>query len=246
MINCIIVDDEIHSIETLKWKIANCASDVVVKESFSSSQEALHFLKNNSIDLVFLDIEMPNMNGFELLEYLDQVDFSIIFTTAYDEYALRAIKLSALDYLLKPIDINELKEAINKQRKAIDQKVFKSNYNNFLDNQNLNVLAQRISICSKDKIEFLVVGEILYCKSDSNYTEITLKDGSKRWVSKTLKEFDTMLTGKGFFRSHNSYLINMHFIREIQKTDGGSVLMVNNEMLPLSRNRKQDLIQLMQ
>jgi len=240
------VDDELHSIETLKWKISNCASDVVVQESFSSSPEALHYLNNNSIDLVFLDIEMPNMNGFELLEYLDQVDFSIIFTTAYDEYALRAIKLSALDYLLKPIGINELKDAIAKQRNAQERKVFKTNYNNFLDNQNLNFLKQRISICSKDKIEYLVIGEILYCKSDSNYTEITLKDGSKRTVSKTLKEFDTMLTGKGFFRSHNSYLINIYFIREIQKTDGGSVLMVNDNMLPLSRNRKQDLIQLMQ
>ncbi|MCB9295177.1 MAG: response regulator transcription factor [Lewinellaceae bacterium] len=205
MIKAVIIDDERHSVETLKLKLDKHCPDVEVAASFTDSEQGTH-LRENPPDLLFLDIEMPRLNGFELLESLGEVPFDVIFTTAYDEFGIRAIKFSALDYLLKPIQVDELKAAVERHSR-------KSRHN--LSNSQLEVLFSnikeeqrgrpgKIALATKESIEFVFPEEIVACSSDSNYTMIYLKDGRKKLISRTLKDFEELLTEFGFYRTHHS------------------------------------------
>jgi two-component system, LytTR family, response regulator len=245
MIKAVIIDDELHSVETLRWKLENYCPEVEIIGTFTDPVEGLEFLKNTPPHLLFLDIEMPMLNGFDILEELGEVPFDVIFTTAYDDFGIQAVKVSALDYLLKPIQNQDLKEAIKK----FGQKSLPN-----LSSKQLEVLFRnikeedekgkpdRIALATKESIEFVSPSDIIVCSSDSNYTLVYLQDGRKKLISRTLKEFEDMLTPFNFFRAHHSYLVNIDHVREYVRTDGGYLIMSNKMNIPVSRTKKEDLL----
>ncbi|MEM7368155.1 MAG: LytTR family DNA-binding domain-containing protein [Bacteroidota bacterium] len=240
----IIIDDEEHSIETLRWKLEQYCPEVEVIAVYSNPIEGVEFLKKTTFDLLFLDIEMPFLNGFDVLEELGEISFDVIFTTAYDDFGIKAIKYSALDYLLKPIQNQEL-------RKAVDRHLKKSKHQ--LPPRQLEVLIEnvkqedqgkmsRIALPTQESIEFVEPDEIVVCASDSNYTIVYLLDGRKKVLSKTLKEFEEMLSPYNFFRTHQSHLVNLNFVKEYIRSDGGYLVLKNKMTIPVARSRKDDLL----
>ena len=237
MIKAIILDDEKHSVATLAWKIEKFCPDVKVIKQFTDPVEALEYLQKNPPDLLFLDIEMPRLNGFEVLEELgEKASFEVIFTTAYDEFGIRAVKASALDYLLKPVQNQELKAAIEKYKKkgGKNMEVLFSNKEETRKN--------KIALATKESIEFVKPEDIISCSSDSNYTLIFLTNNRKKIISRTLKDVEEWLAPHGFFRVHHSHLVNLQHIKEFVRADGGFLILSNGEKLSVSRNRKEELL----
>src|SRR6188768_3376967 len=248
MIKAVIIDDETDSIDTLKWKLENYCTNVDVIASFDSPAAGVNFLKKNPPDLLFLDIEMPLLNGFDVLEELGRnISFDIIFTTAYDNFGIQAVKFSALDYLLKPVQNKELREAIEKHLKKTNQRIPPVQIEALLNNVQAERKGKRgkIALASKESIEFVDPQEIIVCEANSNYTNVYLSEGRKRVISKTLKDFEEMLLQFDFFRPHNSHLINLGRVKEFIRGDGGYLVMENKMKIPVSKNRKEELMQLL-
>lgn len=244
MIRSVIIDDELHSVETLKWKLEQYCPEVQVAAAFTDPVEGLEFLKKTPPDLLFLDIEMPLLNGFDILEELGRVPFDVIFTTAYDEFGIQAIKFSALDYLLKPVQNQELKKAVEKHRSKINHQIPEKQlevlFKNIRDEEQGK--PTKIGLATKESIEFVEIEDILFCISDSNYTTVHLADGRKKLISRTLKEFEEILTPFQFFRPHHSYLVNLKHVKEYIRTEGGYLIMANKTSVPVSRNKKDELL----
>ncbi len=245
MIKAVIVDDEQHSIETLRWKLENYCTGVNIMASFDNPAEAVTYLRENKPDILFLDIEMPMLSGFDVLEEIGRdLPFDVIFTTAYDNFGIQAVKFSALDYLLKPVQNKELKEAIDKHLKKTHHKIPAEQ----MDMLFTNVQAERkgkpgkIALASKETIEFVDPGDIIVCEASSNYTTVFMVDGRKKVISKTLKEFEDLLVPFQFFRPHNSHLINLNRVREFIRGDGGYIVMENKMKIPVSKNKREDLL----
>ena len=238
MIKAVIVDDEKHSVATLAWKIENFCPDVELMAQFTDSVEALGFIKENKPELLFLDIEMPRLNGFELLEELEDPDVKVIFITAYDEFGIKAVKANALDYLLKPVQNQELKAAIDKYKELRST--------NTAANSNEAMKTGKIALATKESIEFVEPDDIICCSSDSNYTMIYLAGNRKKLISKTLKEVEQWLSSYGFFRSHNSHLVNLKHIREYVRSEGGYLVLTDYIKAPVSRSRKDELLNIIQ
>jgi len=248
MIKAVIIDDETDSIDTLKWKLENYCSEVEVIASFDSPADGVIYLKNNPPDLLFLDIEMPMLTGFDVLEELGRdISFDIIFTTAYDNFGIQAVKFSALDYLLKPVQNKELKEAIEKHLKKSNQKIPSEQIDILLANvrENRKGIGGRIALASKESIEFVDPFNIVACEANSNYTNVYLSEGKKRVISKTLKEFEEMLVPFNFFRPHNSHLVNLNHVKEFIRGDGGYLVMENKMKIPVSKNKREELLGLL-
>lgn len=239
MLKAVILDDEKHSVATLAWKLEKFCPDVEVIKQFTDPLEALDYLKENPPNILFLDIEMPRLNGFEVLEELgENLTFQVIFTTAYDEFGIRAVKAGALDYLLKPVQNQELKAAIEKCKKrgGKDMEVlFSSSQEN---------KPNKVALATKESIEFVDPEEIILCSSDSNYTMIYLTNKRKKLISKTLKDVEELLSAYNFFRAHHSHLVNLQHIKEYVRADGGYLLLSNGQTLPVARNRKDDLLKM--
>ncbi len=240
----IIIDDEPHCVGYLQVLLQQHCPQVEVIATASNGQEGLGIIRQFSPDLVFLDVEMPVMNGFRMLEELAKVPFQLIFTTAYDRYALRAFKFSALDYLLKPIDQQELKNAVNRSQKShpIDNQqlaLLKTHIN-----QKDPALSNKIAIPSMEGFSFLSLEDIVTCESESNYTKFHLKDGKHLLVSRTLGDVEDTLEGKGFFRIHKQFLINLNHIMKYVKGDGGYVVMSNNQTVSIARSRREEFVML--
>ena len=243
MIKGIIIDDEIHCIQTLEEKLKIYCPSVLIMGSFTKPAAAALYLETNSPDVVFLDIEMPGLNGFALLERIKEINFKIVFTTAYDQFALKAIKFSAFDYLLKPIDKDDLI--------AVSEKLLQQNKKSQSDEQ-LKVLLQqlqhtgidqvKISVPTLNGIDFPYVKDIIRVESSSNYSTLFFTDGKKLMVSKTLKDFEEMLGAFHFFRVHNSHLINTRKIKKFNRNEGGFVILENGDRIEISRRRKEDFI----
>lgn len=242
MIKAILVDDEKHCRETLSIQLARYCPEVKLLAQCSSAAEGLQAIEAHKPEVVFLDVEMPQMNGFEMLQQLSSIPFDVIFTTGYDAYAIKAIRFSALDYLLKPIDKDELKKAVDK--------VHHKNEHNLT--QQLDVLLeklgnkqtsmQKIALPTQDGFELLPLETILKCESDSNYTNIYLKNGRKVLVSRTLKEIEELLDGHSFLRVHHSHLVNLNEITRYIRGEGGYVVMSDNSSVAVSRSRKEALL----
>ena len=241
MIKAILVDDEQHPLSTLAWKIDKFCPDVEIINQFSDSHEALEFIRKNPPDILFLDIEMPRLDGFELLEELgSDITFEVVFTTAYDEFGIRAVKVNALDYLLKPVQNQELKAAISKFK---DKRGAKSKV--LFSNTTPEKKSTRIALATKESIEYVHPEDIVLCTSDSNYTIIFLTNGKKKIISRTLKDVEEWLKPHGFFRAHLSHLVNLQHIKEYVRADGGYLLLSDGKTLPVARNRKEDLLRLL-
>jgi two-component system, LytTR family, response regulator len=248
MIKAVIIDDEQHSIDTLKWKLENYCPQVEVQASFDNPAEGIAYLRLNPPNLLFLDIEMPMLNGFDVLEELGRnLPFDIIFITAYDNFGIQAVKFSALDYLLKPVQNKELKEAIDKHLQKSQQKIPAEQIDMLISNVNAEKKGKvgKIALASKESIEFVEPMEIICCEANSNYTNVHLSEGRKKVISKTLKEFEDMLAPYQFFRPHNSYLINLRRVKEFIRGDGGYMIMENKMEIPVSKNRREELMELL-
>ena len=207
MIRAIILDDEKHSVATLAWKVEKFCPEIEIVKQFTDSMEGLEFIKKNPPDLLFLDVEMPRLNGFEVLEELSQpVPFEVILITAYDEFGIRAVKANVLDYLLKPIQNQELKAAIEKfkQKKQLDS-VEQKTTDSSIDETTFK--SNRIALATKESIEYVLPEDIILCSSESNYTMIYLAGGRKKLISRTLKDVEEWLQNYGFYRAHNSCLL---------------------------------------
>lgn len=248
MYKTIIIDDEQNCIEVLETLIKENFNDLHIDATFNSSKKALEYLKIHQPDLVFLDIQMPFINGIELLEKLENFNFHVVFTTAFDQYAIKAIKLSAIDYLLKPIDEELLKETINKFRKLKGEVNMKDQIQNLLFQYTQHtsgangIASSKISVPFQDKIMLYDTHEIVYCQSNDNYTHIKLKSGEKILVSKTLKHFEDILLPFGFIRPHHSYIINRSFIEQYNKKDGGFIILTDGSSIPISRTKRDEIM----
>jgi two-component system LytT family response regulator len=239
----VILDDEKHSVATLAWKLNKFCPDVEIIAQFTDAPEALEYLQANPPDLLFLDIEMPRLNGFELLEELEEpICFDVILTTAYDEFGIRAVKANVLDYLLKPVETQELKAAVDKHRQKRRRQMEVAAGNQSREPQGKKT---RIALATKESIEFVEPDEIVLCSSDSNYSMIYLTSGRKKLISRTLKDVEEWLAPHGFFRAHHSHLVNLNHIKEYVRADGGYLLLSNGQTLPVARNRKDDLLRLL-
>jgi two-component system, LytTR family, response regulator len=246
MINAIIIDDERHSCDALKMLLGRCCPQVQLTALCYSAEEGIKKINELKPQLVFLDIEMPHMNGFQMLEQLHKIDFEVIFTTSYYQYAITAFKFSALDYLLKPVDREELEKAVQKVSKKISPPV----------SQQLEILlqkinqpaitVQRIALPTMQGLEFVPVNSIISCSSNNNYTEFFLADKKKLLVSRTLKEVEDMLADHSFLRVHNSHVVNLNAITRYVKGEGGYLVMIDGSTVDVSRSRKELLLQRLQ
>ncbi len=243
MIKAIIIDDEISSTETFAIELGMYCPQVEILAKCNSPADGLAKIASLRPDLVFLDVEMPWMNGFELLQKIPKIDFEVVFVTAHDAFALNAFKVSAADYLLKPVKKEELMAAVNRVSERLAKSESANNIESLLSNINfLQLNIPKISFATSEGIEFLSIPDIVYCGADSNYTFIHNIDGSKLLVSKSLKQVERMLEGYHFFRIHQSYLINLSHIKKYHRGQGGSVRMVDGTELPVARSRKDILM----
>ena len=222
------------------------SSEVEVAAVCHNAADALVAIQKFSPDIVFLDVEMPKMNGFEMLEQLPSVNFEIIFTTSYDQYALKAIRFSAIDYLLKPVDSEELQKAIQKVKQRSQKPIA----------QQLEILMQRIhqpstpinkiAMPTMEGLQMIPVDSIISCESDSNYTVLLLKNNKKLIVSRTLKEIEELLEEHSFVRVHRCYLANLNEVEKYVKGEGGYLVMSDGTTIDVARNKKEMLMQKLQ
>ncbi|MBQ4913566.1 response regulator transcription factor [Maribacter sp. MMG018] len=244
MLEAVIVDDEIKALQSLSWELTNFSEEINVTASFTNPFEALEYLEINTPDCLFLDIEMPTMDGFQFIQKLTNKNFPVVITTAYNQYAIKALKNEAIDYLLKPIDTDDLKDTIVKIKKFNAKNFTAEKLEQILINFNSRSVNKRITLNTDGKLLFLESDEILYAESDGNYSTIFLTDGQKIVLTKKLKEVNTILPDDSFFRIHNSYIINLNKIKEFLKTDG-YVVLKSNHKIPVSRQKKSDFLDLL-
>jgi two-component system LytT family response regulator len=243
MINAVMIDDEQNNIGNLKVLLAKHCPRVNVIGTALNADEGEALIRQLAPDLVFLDIQMPGKNGFELLKSLDQLAFEIIFVTAYDQYGIQAVKFSAIDYLLKPVNVDDLKTAVQKAIEKNAQKKQNLQLENLIRllKQEQQKTEHRIALQGAKETRFIETVRIIRCESSNNYTTFFLTDGEKIMTSKPIFEYEGMLGDYGFFRSHQSHLVNKKHIRSWVKEDGGYLLMNDNSQVPVSRNKRDEL-----
>lgn len=243
-LKALAVDDEIKSGENLQILLEEFCDNVEVVGISQTVDDALVKISEHQPDVVFLDVRMNNETGFDLLNKCEKINFEVIFTTAYSEYAIKAFRFSAIDYLLKPIDIEDLQNAVKKAKEKITAGILpeeriESLLSNINPKTNLN---SKIALPDSNGLTFVGLNEIIYCEGQSNYTIFFTVDGRKIMVSKTLKEYENLLSDHNFWRIHKSYLINMAEIKNYIKGDGGYVVMNNNKELQVSRRKKEEFL----
>jgi len=241
MIRAIIVDDELNNRENLDLALKDHCKSVEVVGMAHSAAGALDLISEYRPDLVFLDIAMPDGDGFDLLQSLDVVDFDVIFVTAFDHYAIKAIKFCAIDYLLKPIDILELKRAVGRVQQMKDKSLERVKLEKLMTN--LQGASLKLALPQSDHTQFVNVDQVIRCRADKNYTWVYLKDGTKLLIAKTLKEYVDLLEDMNFVRVHQSHLINALEVKKYSRRDGGYVVLSDGERVPVARNRKEVLQQ---
>lgn len=246
MIRALIVEDERMSRETLKGLLIRYCPTVELVGEAEGYRQGVEKIRKYEPDVVFLDILMPDGSGFRLLEETKDVEFDVIFTTAFDQYAIKAIKYSALDYLLKPIDPQELVEAVKKveSRKSYAQK--SRSIETLLDNiKGPTEDPHKIILSTSEKIHVVDVNDIIRCESDNYYTYFFFKDGSKLLISKTLKENEELLAHHNFIRPHKSHLVNIKYIKSFIRHDGGYIVMSDGSKVPVSRRKKEKIMEIL-
>ena len=245
MIKAIIVDDEPYSCESLVTLLERYCPAVKVADICYSGEVALSAIKEQQPQIVFLDIEMPRMNGFEMLEKLPEINFQIIFTTSYDQYAIKAIRFSALDYLLKPVDREELQKAVQKVTQRSHQSL-PQQFELLLQKIHHPSSIQKIALPTMEGLQMVPVDSIISCSSDSNYTVFLLKHKKKIIASRTLKEIEEMLEEYSFLRVHHSYIVNLNEVNKYIKGEGGYLTMSDESIVDVSRSRKEKLLKKLQ
>ncbi len=244
MIRVVIVDDELHLREGLSRLLERHCPNVSLVGVAGSVGEGKEVIRRQHPDLLLLDVRMPDGTGFDLLRQLDPVDFKIIFITAFDQYAVKAFKFSAIDYLLKPVDPDELKDALKKAEDILqhDLRIRLAALEN-----NLSVGSdhhKKLVMKTFDNIYIIEIGSITHCESEGSYSSVFLEDGRKIMVSKNLKEYDEILNDQGFYRIHKSYLVNLAYVERFSKVDGGFVILKNGVKIPVASRKKDQLLEL--
>ena len=242
MIRSIIIDDEQHCVRALLSDLQKHCPSIEVQDSCYSAKEGIMAIKKLNPDLIFLDVEMPWMNGFEMLEILGDVNFSIIFTTAHDEFAAKAFRISAVDYLLKPIDAGDLKAAVQKVEKKMEEGSDLKHISNLLRNMRQPSAEQKIALPQREGYEFVDVSSIIYCQAEGAYTKVFINDKKPMLISRTLGDVEELLSPEMFQRIHHSSLINVTFISQFIRSDGGYVVLKNGEKLSVSKAKKEMLM----
>jgi two-component system LytT family response regulator len=241
MVTAIIIDDEPKGRSALKQKLQDYCRDVELLGEAESGEEGIRLIEKHRPAIVFLDIEMPRMDGFEMLHHLEVKNFHLIFTTAYDQYAIKAIRYAAFDYLLKPIDIEELQSAVSKishQSPVYTEKKLATLEQNLLEKNAF----KKIAIPTLDGLLFFNIADIIHLTASSNYTTIHFNNLPKLTASKTLKDFEELLPPDMFFRSHHSHIINLNYIKRYIKGDGGQIEMQNGDYVDVARRKKDEFL----
>lgn len=242
MVTTIIIDDEEKGRLALRKKLQSYCPSVTILAEAGDGLEAIAAIKEHHPQLIFLDIEMPRMSGFDMLNAIKEKDFHVIFTTAYDQYAIKAIKYAAFDYLLKPIDIEELQTAI----RQVEEKVnIQTSSQAELLKENLHhpkKLLNRLAIPTLDGLLFFDISDIIHLEANSNYTNIFFTNKTKVVASKTLKEFEELLPTTIFFRIHHSYIVNLNYVKRYIRGDGGQIELQNGMYVDVSRRKKEEFL----
>ncbi len=243
-IKAILIDDELNSLQNLQQKLEGFCPDVSIVAITQKPEEGLSLIKQHQPDVVFLDIEMPRMSGFRMLEELGEYDFDIIFTTAYNHYSIDAIRISAFDYLVKPIGIEDLQQAVERLSKTLNKQtkekidILKKSLS---DNRNQD---DKIAISTSEGIEFIPIKNIIHIESKSNYSKIYLTENKTITVTKILKDFEEMLIPYNFYRVHNSHLINLNYIHKYIRSQGGHVMLQDGTLIDISRRKKEEFLKM--
>lgn len=244
-LRALIVDDESKSREVLSNILKIYCPEIELIGEANNGRSAAALIKTENPDLVFLDVEMQGETGFDLLQNLKEVKFEIIFTTAHEKYAIQAIRFSALDYLMKPILAEELKQSVKRVLEKSNSKEVPRHLDALIYNINYSNADKRLALPTANGFEFISISDVVRCESSDNYTYFHLKDRSKLLVSRTLLEFERLLANYYFFRIHQSHLVNLRMVKSYQKGDGGSITMTDNSEVEVSRRKKAELIQVM-
>ncbi len=237
----VIIDDEINNSNYLKSLLETCLSEIILLGVASNMNDGIKLIESKNPDIVFLDVELQTATGFDLLNKIPNINFSVIFTTAHQHYALQAIKFAALDFLLKPVDADELKVAVSKAIKQQKENSLTKNISVLLGNLHGKKEQNKIAISTIGGMNVMEIKEIIYCQSDGPYTNIFLFS-DKIMSSKHLKEYENLLTEYGFFRIHKSFLVNLAEIKKYSKSDGGFVIMSNGDKVDVSEKKRDELM----
>jgi two-component system LytT family response regulator len=239
----IIIDDETSVRNSISAILKDKYPESDILASAGSVKEGYESIIENHPDLIFLDVEMPDGTGFDLLNKLPEIDFKVIFITAHQEYALGAIKVSALDFVLKPFDADEICRAVDKANTIINNEEEQLKLRALQENLENRKVLKRIILHTAENLHLVTVSDIIRAEADSNYTRFILNNGKRIMVSRTIKEYDTLLSGSGMIRVHQSHLVNIAWVDRFVKRDGGYLLMKDNSKIPVSQNLRKQVIQ---
>lgn len=243
----LIIDDEKKAREAIRHVIQLYCPDIKIVGETDSVKTAREAISKEKPDLLFLDIQLSDGMGFDVLKNMSDIDFKIIFVTGHEDYAIKAFKFSALDYILKPVHPEELISAVEKARSSIEKENIQLKFETFISNmENISKEVKRIVLKTSDSIHVINVNEIVRCEADSNYTSFMLANGKKILVSNTLKEYDEMFSSYNFFRAHQSHLVNIDFIASYEKKEGGYLIMKDKSTVPVSIRKKEALLRLLE
>ena len=244
MLKCVIIDDEQDGRDVMSMLIADYCKDVSVIETCANGREGVKAILKHEPDIVFLDIYMPDMSGFDVLDCVKNLKVKVVFVTAHNQHAIRAFKYSAIDYILKPPSPQDIIDAVEKARHT-EFRGSKSQYELLAGHlKNDNAVAEVIALPMADGLQVVSVQDIMYCKAERNYTHVHFADKKKILVSKHLKEFDNLLSGNGFFRIHHSAVVNLRYISKYVRGEGGYVVMKDDCMIEVSRQKKDEFLKL--
>lgn len=241
----IIVDDNYNSLQNLQQKVSEFCPDLRVVATSQSPEEAITLIRQHNPDLIFLDIEMPRMNGFRMLDELDDYDFDVVFTTAYNHYAIDAIRISAFDYLTKPIAIKDLQNTVERLVETHElhtRQKFELLKQSFAESKSQE---DKIAIPTGEGLEFLPINSILRIESSSNYSKLILTGGRNIVVTRLLKDMESLLLPYKFYRIHHSHLVNLRYITKYIRGDGGQVIMQNGDTIDVARRKKEEFLKLL-
>jgi len=243
MLRAIIIDDEPNAVNLLVLRLGQHCPQIEIVATSTESLTGVEAIKQHNPDVVFLDIEMPQLNGFQVLEAVGEMSFLLVFVTAYDRFALKAFKYSAMDYLLKPIDTQELIATVRKIEKQIQTSSAQIHHLKQQFSRKNTYLPERLALPYQNGVAFVAIHEIIYCEADANYTRFHLTNGQQHVTTKTLKDVQELLEEHDFLRVHRQYLINVHQIRKFVKGEGSYLVMNNEQTIPVSRGQKEKLIE---
>jgi two-component system LytT family response regulator len=245
MIKIVIVEDEENVRDSLKRMIELYSQDISVVAMCGNVKEGVKAINDYQPDLLLLDVELGKESSFDIFQYFPKPDFKMIFITAHERYAVQAFRFAALDYLLKPVDPVLLMEAIKRVSQIKEQEKFPIKINSFLHNASVDPAQKKIILKTIDNIHVVSLGDIMYCEADRSYTSFFLIDKSRIMVSRTMGEFEELFFDYGFFRIHQSYLLNLEFLKRYEKGDGGKAILKNGQSLPVATRKKDQLLELL-